>query len=133
MRISDWSSDVCSSDLAQAHLDKQRDSELKRVGWAVWRIPASALDDTARVGQEGLALIESLGYAAPQGARDAAATSMFWAATALSRIQVLVLETLLAGVVSAEGPVDLSVEDHDMRVAGLAPRSDERRVGQECV
>src|SRR3546814_1250898 len=101
MRISDWSSDVCSSDLetpqglrlvieidggqhgsdaAQAHLDKQRDSELKRVGWAVWRIPTSALDDTARVGQEGLALIESLGYAAPQGARDAAATSMFWAA-----------------------------------------------------
>src|SRR3546814_3185704 len=87
------------SDAAQAHLDKQRDSELKRVGWAVWRIPTSALDDTARVGQEGLALIESLGYAAPQGARDAAATSMFWAATALSRIQVLVLEALLAGVV----------------------------------
>src|SRR3546814_7494450 len=45
---------------------------------------------------------------------------MFWAATALSRIQVLVLEALLAGVVSAEGPVDISVEDHDMRVAGLA-------------
>src|SRR3546814_12837462 len=64
------------SDAAQAHLDKQRDSELKRVGWAVWRIPTSALDDTARVGQEGLALIESLGYAAPQGARDAAATSI---------------------------------------------------------
>src|SRR3546814_15769976 len=109
MRISDWSSDVCSSDLAQAHLDKQRDSELKRVGWAVWRIPTSALDDTARVGQAGLALIESLGYAAPQGARDAAAPSMFWAATALSRIQVLVLEALLAGVVRAEGPVDISV------------------------
>src|SRR3546814_7780255 len=34
------------SDAAQAHLDKQRDSELKRVGWAVWRIPTSALDDT---------------------------------------------------------------------------------------
>src|SRR3546814_11408860 len=117
MRISDWSSDVCSSDLetpqglrlvieidggqhgsdaAQAHVDKQRDSELNRVGWAVWRIPTSALDDTARVGQEGLALIESRGAAAPEGARDAAAPPMFWAATALSSIQVRVLEAMLA-------------------------------------
>src|SRR3546814_14188506 len=70
------------SDAAQAHLDKQRDSELKRVGWAVWRIPTSALDHTPRVGQEGLALIDSLGSAHPPSARPPARTSRSWAATA---------------------------------------------------
>src|SRR3546814_20544957 len=55
------------SDAAHAHLDKQRDSELKRVGWAVWRIPTMAVDDTACVGQGGVGLHRHPGVDGPTG------------------------------------------------------------------
>lgn len=108
------------SDAAQAHLDERRDAELKRLGWTVWRVPTSALADTARLRGEGLELVKTLGYAAPQGERNMAVASLCWAATAIARVQALVLESLLEGAVSADGPLGVSVADHGMNVAELA-------------
>lgn len=108
------------TDAGQEHLDKLRDSELERFGWTVWRIPTSSLADTAQLRREGLEVIQKLGYEAPQGDRNMAATSLCWAATAIARTQALVLEALLEGAVSAAGPLELAVVDHNMQVAALA-------------
>lgn len=108
------------TDAAQANLDRQRDAELKRLGWAIWRIPTAALANTEGLRREMLALIGSLGYVEPKGERNAEAAAMIWSATSVVRIQSLILEAVLEGAVAAEGPIGVAVVDHGMGIAALA-------------
>ena len=109
-----------TTDAGQAHLDRQRDAELKRLGWTVWRVATAALRDTDRLRQEVTQLLDSLGYTPPEGPRNARTTSLFWSATVLARVQALVLEALLEGVVRTEGSVAVSITDYGTQVGDLA-------------
>ena len=109
-----------TSDAAQAHLDRQRDAELKRLGWTVWRVATASLRDTDRLRKEVNRLLDSLGYTPPEGPRNARASSLFWSATAIARAQALILEALLEGVVRSEGSVAVTIADYGIQVGDLA-------------
>src|SRR3546814_20961799 len=96
MRISDWSSDVCSSDLASAA--GQRMAAPFRAGW------------------NGAAADGGAGAASGQGAAGEAASG---AATAQTQEQPAWAKRLHRRL--------------QLTPAATTPRSEERRVGQECV
>src|SRR3546814_6552295 len=173
MRISDWSSDVCSSDLLQkitigeydgAHserlqalvtsfastgIDAQASSDIERtllekyvflVGLsattALTRMPIGVVRQTPetrdllhKVIEEAVAVGQARGVALPQ---DYAEDRMRFVDTLPSAMKASMLHDLEAGKPLevrwlSGGIVDLG------REVGIATRSEERRVGKECV
>src|SRR3546814_11403020 len=108
MRISDWSSDVCSSDLDVLALGRQK--QIRRA----YADAAAALAATGK--DEDLALAEDIvGFVADMPA-------------AVSRRLERAREIMLAD--RAEGAAGSRSRDTH---GAIAERSEERRVGKECV
>src|SRR3546814_11777234 len=112
MRISDWSSDVCSSDLDVLALGRQK--QIRRA----YADAAAALAATGK--DEDRALAEDIaGFVADMPA-------------AVSRRLERAREIMIAD--RAEGSAGSRSRDTDGEVAeGQTPSSEERRVGKECV
>src|SRR3546814_19187122 len=124
MRISDWSSDVCSSDLANAKFLDNDKSPTRKLG---------GIDN--RGSHYYLALYWAQALAAQDADASLKATFAPLAA-ALADNEAKIVEELVA----VQGkPVDIGgYYRPDPARAGAAmrpstPRSDERRVGKECV
>src|SRR3546814_12906333 len=106
MRISDWSSDVCSSDLLKV------DAINKRRGFSARR---SALFAAA------MPILSTL----------FGTVAFLASSTVVSVIFLLLLGFVIAAY---NGPANgLVITISDKRVHGLSVRSEERRVGKECV
>src|SRR3546814_13883000 len=111
MRISDWSSDVCSSDL----IVDQLYSRLRYSGTAYTHLRAAGLPDNQVVTIMGPSKTESL-----SGYRLGVA---FGAAPVVERMEKL------------QAIVSLRAAGYNQAVLGtwFSERSEERRVGKECV
>lgn len=108
------------SDAAQVHLDEQRDTELARLGWSTWRIPTDALSNTERLRDELRQRLSDLGYRTPDSGRNVEVFSLFWSATAIARVQALIIEAMLEGVVPVDGPIQVSLQEYHTDIADIA-------------
>src|SRR3546814_13538557 len=114
MRISDWSSDVCSSDLAAQHADRPWPFFMNVPGLKVVA-PATATDAKG--------LLKS-------AIRDDDPVLMFEEINLWSkREEVPVDEDFLIPI----GKADIKRAGSDVTTVSIAGRSEARRVGKECV
>lgn len=108
------------SDQAQARLDQARDEQLGRLGWKTWRISTNQLGDTDKLARELKEHVDAMTYRSPASARNDDVSSLFWAATAIARIQDLALRALLDGVVCLHNEIRVAILERHCRVSGLA-------------
>src|SRR3546814_11528750 len=122
MRISDWSSDVCSSDLADVEAARFRGAAVGRLHDAG---PAAGADHEAAVvlGQA----LRPLGKAARQLAGGLVVARHLEIALGDDEVGVFLLGALLLG--HRQAALRLVARQDARR----AERSEERRVGKECV
>src|SRR3546814_13450616 len=106
MRISDWSSDVCSSDLA--------------VGGHPGKVDRRVI------------LLAAIDIIHAQGRIEAREGRSGELRAAVERVLRRVLDTLAAGIAAGEA-IDVGIFDIVSREYRIAIRSEERRVGKECV
>src|SRR3546814_13485209 len=131
MRISDWSSDVCSSDLVQNHIARPT--------------ARPDTDFSGNVGHDGeVAFSELRRRYPPDGTKVRAGCNLL---AAVHSVPAIVEPSVSAGVAalllaapadclhgSIGLPAAVRARGSNLRVNVLrAPRSEERRVGQECV
>ena len=111
---------------AQLHLDRARDSALKKSGWNIWRVPTSELQDPRRLGSKLVSIMKSvnggnwgtnLGNPKP---RERAAMSAVWGASVVVRIQFLLLEAMRRGILGHHGEWTLFIDEAETNVADLA-------------
>src|SRR3546814_11668750 len=115
MRISDWSSDVCSSDLLHACWDDESDV------WPTWRM---------WLARAGVANVDPKeGYHFQQGDL-AVQAAIRGKGVALANV-LMVSDELQAGILVQ--PFDLSISPPPEYGFYFVSRSEVRRVGKECV
>jgi len=111
---------------AQRHLDRARDTALKQRGWQVWRVAVSELADTDQLREKLSSILTSvkggewatnLTTAEP---RDSDVMSAVWGATAVARIQFLLLTALRQGILNAALPWRLCIQENETDVGALA-------------
>lgn len=113
---------------AQKHLDKARDAALKQCGWQIWRVQVSELENVPRLQEQLMSILRSV-VGGEWGmnlsiaeTRDSETMTAVWGATAVARIQFLLLTALQRGVL----PLDLSstiyIEEYETDISGLALR-----------
>ncbi|WP_167081427.1 RecQ family ATP-dependent DNA helicase [Massilia aquatica] len=111
---------------AQQHLDKARDSALKKCGWQIWRVQVTEMDDVPRLRDKLWRILGSvkggewgvnLSIAEP---REREVMTAVWGATAVARIQFMLLIALQRGVLPSALPWTLHIEEDDTDVAELA-------------
>src|SRR3546814_19135271 len=118
MRISDWSSDVCSSDLGRAvEAVVQAAQNARRVALAELFLDAGSLIPLVKIGCEQV---------------DRRVRRRFPTQRAAHRIKVTVVDAgIEEGVLGIAVAVQIDAGDATGR--GVTQRSEERRVGKECV
>lgn len=107
-------------DLTQASADKSRDEALAKLGWTTWRIPTKAFSDVEALRVELQRRLEVDKWSVGGGRPRSGASAIFWSATAIARVQVLVLEALLIGAVSLDAPIGVAVLERHTGSLGLA-------------
>ena len=114
-------------DADQSTHDKERDKALATAGWDVWRIPTSDLENLEELREKLKNRISStkgkLAWGHEQKItepRSRALMSCVWGATAVVRIQFLLLEALRHGILSWDNPWRISFVEHDTDIAELA-------------
>ena len=114
-------------DTDQSSHDRARDKALVTAGWDVWRIPTGELESPDELRDElkkrMLSATGKLAWGREQKItepRTRALMSCVWGATAIARIQFLILEALRHGILSWEKPWRIGFVEHDTDVAELA-------------
>lgn len=107
-------------DSDQKHLDERRDAALLAAGWEVWRIRTDELDDLAALREQLQKRLEQCRFGSVMSGRNQAVASIFWAATAVARIQALAIHALLEGFVPAGEAVTVHVNSTGTQADGLA-------------
>ncbi len=117
--------DPHKTDPKQREADLKRDAALQRNDWTVWRIPTDRFTDHKTLQALQMEFKQQLDACGikidtqPQG-RDQAITQTIWAATAVARIQALVLESMLSELVPSTGNITVSILEHATTVGKLA-------------
>jgi ATP-dependent DNA helicase RecQ len=118
---------------AQANLDEMRKAALEKCGWQVLHVPSASFAALTTLQSEFADWLANAGIKVDQwtGERNRALAEMFWAATAMVRVQCLVLEAAIAGMIPLQarvavrapqlpGPLcDLALSDLTRRVRNL--------------
>jgi len=112
------------NEAAQAGNDDDRDDALSSAGWKVWRIPTSKLTNLVALLQEFRNLIRAdsdWGFTpAIEEKRNVEILSCAWGATAITRIQFLLLEAVRRGVLPWDEPWNLGFIEHDTAINDIA-------------
>ena len=111
---------------AQQHLDRSRDLALKQCGWGIWRVQVAEMHDVSQLRDKLSSILRSvkggewgtnLSTSEP---RDSEVLTAVWGATAVARIQFLLLTALQRGIFSSDLSGTLYIEEDDTDVAALA-------------
>lgn len=109
-------------DAAQKHLDETRDAALESVGWTVWRIPTTEMDDLAGLRERLQGYVEQCKFQTAKPGRNHAVSAMFWSATAVARTQSLALHALLQAGLEVGDSILVHVRPTGTHADGLAIR-----------
>ncbi|MBP7662503.1 MAG: DEAD/DEAH box helicase [Shewanella sp.] len=106
----------------QQQLDQQRDKALAHAGWHIWRIRTHELNDCLHLQQQ---LKEKLGTQwghkpLIEIPRTRKLLSCVWGATVSARLQFLLLEALLKGVIGWQPNLSIAVIEHETDIAASA-------------
>src|SRR3546814_18333180 len=127
MRISDWSSDVCSSDLTMAAAASTVAALASAVliSWALQDVASGAIFGAVILGASALTFAVTRGRTAAR----VAATATDWTATRLT------LDAMggAAAICDVNGRLVCANQAWAEKAGGYRARSEERRVGKECV
>ena len=112
------------NEAAQAGNDEDRDDALSSTGWKVWRISTSKLTNLVEMREEFRNLIRAdseWGFTpAIEERRSVAILSCAWGATAIARIQFLLLEAVRRGALPWDEPWNLGFIEHDTAICDIA-------------
>src|SRR5262249_3617003 len=99
----------------QAALDTKRDKARRERAWMVWRVPTTALGDTAGLRNQLAAYLKREDGKAHWGVEQLLTTprprpliTCVWGATACARIQFLLLEAIREGILPWASPWEVS-------------------------
>lgn len=112
--------------VAQQHLDRNRDAALKKAGWTTWRVPVSELHDIQRLKEQLANLMMSAkggdwGLNLPASSnRTSDVMNSVWGATIVARIQFLLLEAMRKGVLGSERDWRIFISESETDVSVLA-------------
>ena len=112
------------SDAGQRKNDEERDTALTLEGWKVWRIPTARLAEPAQLQEEFKKLI--FGHSdwglkpAIDEKRPVELLSCAWGATAIARVQFLLLEAVRRGILPWDSPWNLRLTEHDTAIRDIA-------------
>ena len=114
-------------DADQSVHDRARDKALATAGWDVWRFSTNDLESPDELSEvlkkRMLSTKGKLAWGCEQKIaepRSRALMSCIWGATAVARIQFLILEALRHGILSWDAPWRIGFVEHDTDVAKLA-------------
>jgi ATP-dependent DNA helicase RecQ len=115
----------------EANLDGIRDAALVRCGWKVLRIPSAKFADLTALRSEFIGWLSESGVKLDQweGERNRTLAEIFWAATAVVRLQCLVLEAALAGMIPLQARVAVRAPQMSGPLCDLALSDLTRRFG----